>query len=63
VIASVRTTPATKCRFDVEDPRFARVQELFEKERPDEGRALLRELVDEFMARRDSKRRRRSFVA
>ncbi|HZU97010.1 MAG TPA: hypothetical protein VFF73_09975 [Planctomycetota bacterium] len=43
---------APKYRFDVSDPRFARVQELFATGHPDEGRAILRILRDEYTARR-----------
>jgi hypothetical protein len=43
---------APKYRFDVSDPRFAQVQELFAQGRPDEGRAILCTLRDEFAASR-----------
>jgi hypothetical protein len=43
---------APKYRFDVSDPRFAQVQELFAQGRPDEGRAILCTLIDEFAASR-----------
>jgi len=34
-------------RWDVTDPRFAKVQRLFKNKRAEEGRALLRELQRE----------------
>jgi len=42
------------CRFDQTDPRFRAAQRLFEKQRPEKARALLRELIDEWRARASS---------
>jgi hypothetical protein len=48
--------PPRALRFDVNDRRFKRVQELFATHRPEEGRALLRELLREWLARHSKKR-------
>jgi hypothetical protein len=42
--------PRPKLRFDVNDPRFARAQELFAARCPEEGHALLSELRREWHA-------------
>jgi hypothetical protein len=44
-------------RFDVSDPRFARVQALFATLRPEEGRALLRKLLREWLTLNNYERR------
>jgi hypothetical protein len=48
-------TRRPRLRFDRNDPRFLRVQELFEQQRPEEGRALLREMLREWLARHSPK--------
>lgn len=39
-----------RMRLNPSDPRFVRAQELFAQQRPDEGRALLREMLREWLA-------------
>lgn len=51
------STPCGRMRFDLDDPRFARVQELFEKRKPEAARTLLRALLREWLRRQTTQER------